>query len=290
MYSFAKQVKKELCSVCEKQKNCCGYSLLYGLLFPSDVKDGRISMKMLNSDVGSLFVALCSQHSVKSSFEYKYVKNRMEISSEFLRFTKIKDIKKHMFKCGRCKENFLRGLFLSVGAVNDPEKSYRLELVLENNEKSKEVAELLLDVGVSPLVAQRNGKYVLYLRRSEAIEDFFANIGATSLAFDIMNSKINKELINNANRVTNCDAANISKALRASDKYNKAISYLSENNALNQLPEHLREMAQKRLEHKELSFSELGKQFSPPISKSGVYHRLEKILEHYKDITGNNQN
>ena len=99
-----------------------------------------------------------------------------------------------------------------------------------------------------------------------------------------MNSKINKELINNANRVTNCDAANINKALKASDKYISIINLLIETEIITRLPVHLQEMAIKRLEFKELSFQELGKQFSPSISKSGVYHRLEKILEFYNEL------
>jgi len=33
------------------------------------------------------------------------------------------------------------------------------------------------------------------------------------------------------------------------------------------------------LEFKELNYSDLGKKFTPVISKSGVFHRLEKIFE-----------
>ncbi len=287
MFSFAKQVKKELCNLGEKQKNCCGYSMLYGLLFCSDIIDGYASLKILNNNVGEKFVALCKQHSVKSTLDYKYSKNRIEISSEFIRCNSIQDLKTNVFKCGRCKESFLRGVFLAVGTVNDPEKSYRLDLVFNDEKKASEIRAFLLDIGIESLFSKRKGKSVLYFRRSEAIEDFFANIGATSLAFDIMNSKINKELINNANRVTNCDAANINKALRASDKYNTAINYLFDTQEVNLLPPHLREMAEKRILHKELSFTELGKQFSPPISKSGVHHRLDKILEFYCELINN---
>ena len=284
MYSFAKKVKNELCGLSEKQKNCCGYSTLYGLLFCAEIKDGYAILKMLNSDVGNYFVNLCAQHSVKSTFDYKYLKNRILIKSEFLRYFTVDDVKKSVFKCGRCKESFIRGLFLAVGTVNDPDKSYRLELVFDDSQRAMDIKALLLEIGIEPLVAQRGTKIILYLRRSEAIEDFFANMGATSLAFDVMNSKINKELINNANRVTNCDAANINKALNASDKYITAINYLISTQRMNTLPAHLCEMAYKRVEHKELSYTELGKQFSPPISKSGVYHRLEKILEIYNEI------
>lgn len=288
MISFSKKVKMELCQANAKLKNCCGYSFLYGFMLCSTVLDGKNIIKILNSDVGNNFVSVCQQLNVKSSFEYSYIKNRVSIKSDFFRFEGYDEIRKNVIKCQRCKESFLRGLFLAIGSVSDPDKSYRLELIFESHEISEKIANMLTEIGINALKTERNGKYLLYLRKSEAIEDFFANIGGTSLAFDIMNSKINKELINNANRVTNCDAANINKAVLASNKYNTVINHLNEFGAIVRLPEHLQEMALKRIEFKELSFSELGKQFSPPISKSGVHHRLEKIVEFYEELKEKN--
>ena len=264
MISFAKGVKKELCGTNGKIKSCCGYSLIYGMLYTAIADGDIICLKVLNSDVGDFFVSLCQQLSVKDTFKYSYKKNRIKILASFFRYNNFTDIKKNIFKCARCKEQFLKGLFLTIGTVNDPEKSYRLELVFDCEDKASEITCFLNSLGLEPLLTKRNDKTVLYFRRSEAIEDFFANIGATSLAFDIMNSKINKELINNANRVTNCDAANINKALSASNKYNSVINYLIETEKIKRLPEHLQEMALKRVEMKELSFAELGKQFSHP--------------------------
>lgn len=287
MVSFAKKVKKELSCLEEKIKNCCGYSLIYGILFSSEIYQDEVMLKMLNEDVGNFFVGLCKQISVKSDLNYKYEKKKISISKGFLRYNHIEEIKKSILRCGRCKEHFLKGLFLANGTVCDPEKSYRLELVFDSCKKAEEVNQFLGEMGISALYASRSGKNVLYLRKSEAIEDFFANIGATSLAFDIMNSKINKELINNANRVTNCDAANINKSIKASNKYNFVISEMIQSGKISCLPSHLQEMAYKRSENKELSFTELGKLFSPPISKSGVYHRLEKIVDFYEEIENN---
>lgn len=288
MISFSKKVKKELCLLNSKLKNCCGYSFIYGFMLCSSLIGEKRVIKMLNSDVGDNFISVCKQLNIKSTYEFSYEKNRASINHEFFRSHGYFEIRKNVIKCQRCKESFLRGLFLAIGSISDPEKSYRLELIFDDEELPAQISLMLNEIGIEPLMAKRNGKTVLYLRRSEAIEDFFANIGATSLAFDIMNSKINKELINNANRVTNCDAANINKALMASDKYNTVIIQLQETGAINGLPEHLQEMARKRIEHKELSFSELGKQFSPPISKSGVHHRLEKILEYYNEFKEKN--
>ena len=109
-------------------------------------------------------------------------------------------------------------------------------------------------------------------------------MGANNSAFVVMNSKINKELRNIANRVANCDNANINKTLLATEKYINAILQLKELGKIEQLSEPLREMAKMRLEYKELNFVQLGKMFNPPISKSGVYHRLEKILEFYNNL------
>ena len=282
--SYSKNIKKELCSLNGKIKNCCGYSFLYGILFCANIDEEIITKKELNHDVGALFLELCQQLSVKSSYNFSYDKNKITVSAKFLRYFNYQSIKNNVFKCSRCREYFFRGLFLSIGAITDPEKSYRLELIFDSEAQANEIQSALNLLGINPLITKRSNKTILYFRRSEAIEDFFANIGATSLAFDIMNSKINKELINNANRVTNCDSANINKALKASDKYISVINHLIETDNIHRLSVHLQEMAMKRIEYKELSFLELGKQFAPPISKSGVYHRLEKILEFYEEL------
>ena len=284
MLSFAKKIKRELSINSQRQKVCCSYSLLYGLLFSSVIDNEYATLGCLNKDVARLFIDLCDQLGVKKSFFYSYEKNKLKISSNFVRFFDYNSIKSKIFKCARCKESFFKGIFLAYGTVNDPEKSYRLELLFSDEVKAEQIKNGLLEKGIEALCAYRNKKHVLYLKRSEAIEDFFANIGATSIAFDIMNSKINKELINNANRVTNCDSANINKAIKAANKYNSVILELIESEKINLLPENLKEMAIKRIENKELSFSELGKLFNPAISKSGVYHRLEKILEFYNEI------
>lgn len=285
MVSFAKKVKNELCQIGDKLKVCCGYSLIYGILFSSSYEGEYAKLKVLNNDVGCLFLKLCNQFSVKKEYDFSYERKIISIKKDFIRGETFKEFNEKILRCGKCKESFLRGVFLASGSVSDPGKSYRLDLVFENESKLCEIKNLLSELGVESLVTNRNGKYVLYLRKSEAIEDFFAIIGATSLAFDIMNSKINKDLVNNANRITNCDSANINKSLSATSKYITVINKLIENDMIDSLPEQLREIALKRVEYKELNFSDLGRQLNPSISKSGVYHRLEKILKFYEEFT-----
>jgi DNA-binding protein WhiA len=144
---------------------------------------------------------------------------------------------------------------------------------------ANDLLELLSDLGFYFKIRLRQNKYVVYSKDSETIEDFLASIGANNATFTLMNNKIVKELRNNANRVKNCDDANIDKSLNASQKYLSAIKYLIESNNITRLPDQLKETAYLRLENKELNYAELGRKFSPVISKSGVFHRLEKIAE-----------
>ena len=48
---------------------------------------------------------------------------------------------------------------------------------------------------------------------------------------------------------------------------------------LSQLPEDLQELAQLRLDNPDLSLRDLGAMMDPPLSRSGVNHRLQRILK-----------
>ena len=129
MVSFSKNVKKELCALNTKMKNCCGYSFIYGFMLCSTAVNNKSVIKILNSDAGNCFVNLCEQLNIKRSFEFSYEKNRAFINSDFFRCNGYDEIRKNVIKCSKCKESFLRGLFLAVGSVSDPIRSYRLELI-----------------------------------------------------------------------------------------------------------------------------------------------------------------
>ena len=59
----------------------------------------------------------------------------------------------------------------------------------------------------------------------------------------------------------------------------KAIEKLMDTGKFNSLPDNLKEIANLRLEYREHSLKELGEMLSTPIGKSGVNHRLRKIIE-----------
>ena len=134
----------------------------------------------------------------------------------------------------------------------------------------------------------RRGKYVIYMKNSTDIEDFLVFIGAQTAAFDVMNEKIVREFRNSVNRQVNCDTANIEKQLAAGKKYIDAVRLLIEADKIDSLPDELRETALLRYENHQLSMTELGRLLTPEVSKSGVRHRLERILEFSREIEENN--
>lgn len=188
------------------------------------------------------------------------------------------------FRCEGCVFAFLRGLFLSVGTMTDPESGYRMEFPMPSKESAEEIAKLLSEVGTEPKTAMRRGKYILYYKESGAIEDLLGLMGAKKAVFDLMNVKIKREIRNNVNRRTNCDAANIKKTVSASEGQIKAIEYLKERGHLESLPDELRTTAILRLENPDASLAALVSLHDEAISRSGVNHRLSKLVEAAEEL------
>lgn len=177
-----------------------------------------------------------------------------------------------------CRRAFLRGAFLAGGSVTDPEKRYHLELSTTHLKVSRETELLLDELALKPKATERKGSSVLYFKQSEAIEDFLTLIGAPVSAMAVMSAKIEKDWRNDANRKTNCDAANVDKAVAAAQEQLAALRRLEERGKFDTLPEKLRQTAELRRAHPEVTLQELAELHEPPLTKSAVNHRLRKLL------------
>lgn len=281
--SFSMNTKRELLSE-EKIKRCCLFSLLYGFLFLTKYENEFAILKKANVENAKLIKKIVPGLLKNKEVFYDDKSKEIRFGKGVCLYSTIAEYKEKIFKCETCRGYFLRAIFLACGTVSDPQKAYGLDLIFDSQDKQSDICNLLIECGLSPKTSFKKGKYVIYFRSSEQVENFLAIIGAVNATFAVMNSKIYKDVTNNVNRVANCDSANISKALKASEKYIDAIYHLINTRAIDSLSDQLKETALKRIEFKELNFEQLGKKFSPPISKSGIYHRLEKILELYKNL------
>ena len=181
-------------------------------------------------------------------------------------------------------KSFLRGAFLTSGAVMSPEKKYHMEFATGNYGLHNDLYVIMKSMGFSPKVVVRNSNMVIYFKNSDEIADILTTMGAYQVLMDFHNAKIIKEIRNNVNRAMNCEAANLQKMVDASVEQVRAINKLVESGKFDFLPENLKEVARLRLEYRDYSLKELGEMLDPPLGKSGVNHRLRKIQEMAENI------
>lgn len=180
---------------------------------------------------------------------------------------------------------FLRGIFIGCGTINNPAKSCHLEFYLKHKSRAVRVCSLFATcLGTSPKMVARRTGCGLYFKNSNTIEEILAAWGATNAYFALVNSKIETDLRSTENRATNCVTRNISRSVEATQKQLSAIRYLHEHETLwAKLPPDLRETALLRLENESATLSELSLIHEPPISKSGLNHRLKRLMDIAKE-------
>jgi DNA-binding protein WhiA len=192
---------------------------------------------------------------------------------------------KELLNSDCCKIAYLTGAFLACGTVGlpAPEKNngYHLEFVLSGETLADDVIKILRHFAFSfnPKKTTRKGNYVVYLKESDAIGNLLALLKASNAVLKLQALKIDRGLRNYVNRQKNCDEANIDKSLDTIARQLTAINFLNENGGLGTLSPRLRELADLRLKHREESTGELAAFLRPPLSKSGINHRFNKIIK-----------
>lgn len=181
-----------------------------------------------------------------------------------------------------CRTAFLRGAFLGAGRITDPQKSYQMEFIVRDAQAAYNLSLFLAEIGYPAAMADRGERFICYYRDSESMEDLLSLMGATSCAFALMNTKIEKDVRSSINRQGNCDAANADKQVEAAHAQLADIKALISIGLFSRLPAEVRDCAQLRLDHPELSLTEIGNLCDPPVSKSAVARRLKKLKDYLK--------
>lgn len=295
--SFSSQVKSELVKI-EYDKNCCKKSLLYGMaLFAKSFSFREFVFQSENEAIVSLFKRLlkelcnidCSVLVSPSgkSFTIELSKSNSVKLMTYFGHSEVETsirVNAANFSCPQCQNAFFAGAFLSCGTISSPEKNYHLEFAIAFLNLSKSFVTTLQEMELSPKITKRKGYNIVYFKESEAIEDSLYLMGAANSMFDMMNVKIVKEIRNSANRKANCETANIEKMVAAASPQIDAILKIQSKKGLDFLPDSLKEMAEMRLENPDSSLSELAEMFTPPLSRSGVNHRLQRIVNLSKEL------
>ena len=301
MKSYTSTIKSEICRLPLKD-NCCAAAELLGVIcYGSHLKNNTLNIRVENATVAKRVFSLARIVTGRTGSLYKTEYNKKTIHT-----VQIADIdtlsevlnKFELIKCSRnmknfvmlsvntkfidkqcCKQAFLRGAFLINGTSLNPDKQYHLELSTTHRRLYKDTVNVMNELNLNPKTFNRNNRYIMYFKDSESITDFLGNIGATKCMLEYENTRIWKGMTNNMNRAINCETANNAKIQRASLLQIQAIEKIGRTIGLESLENGLREIAYLRAEYPDISLSELSNITGGNISRSGINHRLKKIIE-----------
>lgn len=179
----------------------------------------------------------------------------------------------------------IRGAFLLGGSISDPSKSYHLEIVARSKDEAYELAQNMKLYNISARVHERKGSFVVYTKDGSDIATMLGLMGAHNSLMDFENIRILNGMRGSINRQVNCETANIKRTVDTAVRQIAAIHRIEQEQGLDSLPVALKEMAEIRLEYPQASLSQLGEYLHPPVGKSGVNHRMRKLMEISKAIS-----
>ena len=184
------------------------------------------------------------------------------------------------------KKALVRGIFLGSGSVNNPNKKYHLEILLNEANIALYIQNILKLANIKSKIL--DGNNTLYIKEGEEISKFLAFIGAQKSVLKFEEIRVMKDLRNTVNRQVNCETANLTKTVNAAVVQIEAINFLKKMKKFDELPDNLIEVAELRIKYPEMSLKDLGESLENPIGKSGVNHRLKKIIEYADEVKRGN--
>ena len=291
--SFSENIKKELIEI-QIKKNCCKKAFLLGLLINSKKNNNSFAVYNIIKEItDKIEELLTKQYSAKCDRTILLKPGRkyygVSFSSRSLSeiFDDLNSDPEGIiqdaasFNCQACEQAFLRGAFLACAKINDPQKGYQLEFSFapENITIASKFYRFLSMMGFVPKITNRKNTIGLYIKTNTTISDVLYTIGAVKTSFEYSNAVIEKDIRNYENRATNCVTNNILKSVSAASKQIEEIERLMDSHRFDALSEELKETALIRINNPDASLTEMALLHSPPISKSGLNHRLKKIAQ-----------
>ena len=182
-----------------------------------------------------------------------------------------------------CIKSIIKGVFLVSGCIVDPLVDYHFEAIFKNKACGEYFFNLLSVLDFTPKLIKRKKQNIVYFKESEQISLFLSILGANNAVLKFEQIRVEKEVKNKINRTTNCETANLSKTINSAVKQIDAINKLKKNGKFASLNDKLKYTAKLRLKYPTESLDYIAsitaKDEKNKISKSGLKHRLDKIIE-----------
>jgi DNA-binding protein WhiA len=187
-------------------------------------------------------------------------------------------LSRRLVKKACCRNAFVRGCLMGAGSVNAPQREPHLEILTSHQTFAADLVRLLRDMDFHPGQRLRRGSYVVYLKGRDEVAGLLALAGAHDAALDVEEQAVVKEVRSRANRLANCDSANLRRTGSAASRQLEAIRVLERSGRLAGLPWALREMAELRTRFPYMNLGELADAGGEGLTRSGVNHRLRRLV------------
>jgi cell division protein WhiA len=173
-----------------------------------------------------------------------------------------------------CRGAFLRGTFVAGGAVAAPRRPAHLELRTPDLDAARLLCRVAAQDELELHAVERRGHAIAYAKRRETVHDLLVHIGCQNAVLSLDEAEVVARTVERANRLTNCDRANLGRSSAAAHRQREAIAQLD----LAAVSDPLREVAELRLANPECSLAELGERASPPLPRSTVARRMRALV------------
>jgi DNA-binding protein WhiA len=293
--TFSENIKREFIEEIPN-KTCCRRAFAYGILFDSFVDGDRVYIDTSDIDYADFYRRVFErQFSKEISVTPIKKAGREYFRIEFIFQSVAKKIgsidkegalmKDYMeFKCPMCRMNFLRGIFLSRATLTFEAGNNHLEFRIQHEKRAQMLCDFLSACGIAPKLVLRRNATGLYYKKADRIEDILNLLQANNAFFEVMNRRIERDIIVQENRAVNCESVNIMKSVATAQKQLRAIEIINEAGLLEKIGSELTESAKLRLEHHSSSLAELAAMHEPPITKSTLNNRFAKIMKMAENI------
>ena len=194
----------------------------------------------------------------------------------------INHVKDYIVDSDDLKKAYLRGVFLATGSINDPKTSrYHMEFLVNDNNEALSVVSLLSYFHINAKIINREKGYMVYVKDSENISDFLKLLGANRAVMYYEDIRALRDKKNMANRLNNCEQANVDKVISAAKIQLEDCIYLLDTLGEKLINERLLVAITYRMKYPESSLEELSNIISletgKNITKSGLNHRFRDI-------------
>ena len=185
---------------------------------------------------------------------------------------------------------YLRGAFIANGSINDPysKGGYHFEISTLDEEFALYLRKLINEYNLKAKISKRRNTFIVYLKKGESIGDFLRIINSMDGLMQFEDCRISKDMINNTNRVDNCDLANEMKRSALAQKQIEAINIIIKKELVENLDYKTQKIIQYRVDNPEWALSDIANAYNidndDNMSKSSVRTILLKVMQLAEEV------